>query len=385
MHKMGKIGIGVAVVAIVGLGSSGWYHHTHFNRNVQINGVNVGGMTSQQAFDKVSKQKLSNNVKIDGKVVYHGQGGSDNFTNSDQSKFANVLKSQATILPSHKTQNYEVEPANVNAHRVSDMHSALNSYLKKSNQHRTAPVDAYAEYSKGKVKLVPAKKGNQYSLSAMDNQLKHQEYTPSINLHAEYKQPLSVNSSTVKNEKTKLSKLANRHVTYQVEGKKYKLATDDVITSARYQHGKYSYNTSAVDSHIKAINDKQATLDKNFKFKTHDGKDIDVQGKTYGWKISNQKAGQNLANALQQGTSKVDAKSDIYGKGYYTGGIGYDVTKNDGIGNTYAEVSIGDQHAWFYRDGKLVCDFDVVTGKESTNNGTPKGLWYIMYQQGAVT
>lgn len=385
MNKMGKIGIGVVALALIGLGGSGWYHHTHFNQNVSINGVNVGGMTSQQAFDKVSKQQLSSTVKLDGRVIYHGRGGKANFTNADQSKFTKALKDQATILPSHSVKNLEVEPANADANRVHDMHTALQSYLKRQNQGRKAPVDAYAEYSKGKVKVIPAKKGNQYDLTKMSTQLRDQQYRPSINLHQQYLQPLAANSATVKNEKSKLTKLANRHVTYQVEGKKYRLATDDVISSARYDHGHYRFNTQAVNSHIKAINAKQATLDRDFDFTTHSGKKIHVQGKSYGWKISDAKAGQTLAQALADKQSQVDAKSDIYGKGYYTKGLGYGVTKNDGIGNTYAEVSLADQHAWFYRNGKLLCDFDVVTGKESSNNGTPKGLWYIMYQQSPST
>lgn len=385
MNRLSKIGIGVAALVVVGLGGSSWYHHTHFNRNVQIDGVNVGGLTSQKAFDKLSSQKLTGTIKINGKVIYRGNGGTAKFTSSDQSKFAKALKQQATILPSHKAQNIELEPAKADKNRVADMHRALKAYLNSQNQHRTAPVDAYAEYAKGKVHLISAKKGNQYDVAAMDKQLKHQEYSPSINLTVKYTQPLSVNSSTVKNEKSKLQKLAGKHVTYQVAGKRYKFETDQVISSARYQKGKYIYNTKAVNSHIQAINKKQATLGKNFKFKTHAGKTITVQGKTYGWKISSQKAGQSLAKALQRGTATVEAKQDIYGKGYYTGGLGYGVTKNHGIGDTYAEVSLSDQHAWFYRHGKLVCDFDVVTGKESTNNGTPKGLWYIMYQQSPAT
>ena len=51
------------------------------------------------------------------------------------------------------------------------------------------------------------------------------------------------------------------------------------------------------------------------------------------------------------------------------------------MGNTYAEVSIADQHAWFYRNGKEVFSADVVTGKQSSGDATPKGVWYIMYQQ----
>ena len=46
-----------AVAVIGGLGASGYYHHSHFNKNVTINGVKVGGLTSEAAYQKLASQK----------------------------------------------------------------------------------------------------------------------------------------------------------------------------------------------------------------------------------------------------------------------------------------------------------------------------------------
>ncbi len=92
-----------------------------------------------------------------------------------------------------------------------------------------------------------------------------------------------------------------------------------------------------------------------------------------------------MTKALENGETKVDAKQDIYGKGYDTRGTGYDTTTNGGIGNTYVEVSIEKQHLWAYRDGQQVASIDVVTGTQSTHNDTPKGVFYVMYKQTKTT
>ncbi len=48
------------------------------------------------------------------------------------------------------------------------------------------------------------------------------------------------------------------------------------------------------------------------------------------------------------------------------------------IGDTYVEVSIDDQHLWFYRDGEFQAESDVVTGKVAGRHDTPTGVYYIL-------
>ena len=49
------------------------------------------------------------------------------------------------------------------------------------------------------------------------------------------------------------------------------------------------------------------------------------------------------------------------------------------IGNTYLEISIVDQHMWFYQDGQLKIDTDVVTGlQEKEDWRTPVGIFEVL-------
>ena len=47
------------------------------------------------------------------------------------------------------------------------------------------------------------------------------------------------------------------------------------------------------------------------------------------------------------------------------------------VSGTYIEVSIKDQHMWFYRNGKLYVDTPVVTGNNDGVHNTPKGIHTI--------
>lgn len=382
MNTKGKVASGIAVALVVIIGGSYWHQSTHFNKQTEINGIEVGGMTVKQAYDKVAKTDLNNRVYLDGKLIYEGASTNAGYQTSDQAKFKKALKKQFTLFPSSKQRDLKVTPAGQDPNQLAKMKSRTKAKIEALNTTRKAPVNAKVVWQGGKVSTTEPKKGNQYDVQRLMKQLDQREYHPTIKLDKLYTQPLGASSSEIQKQKAKLSKLSDRSVTYQVEKTKYKLTTADVLTKVTYEDGKYTFDTAALKSKLNKINKEQATLGKSFKFKTHSGKVINTaKGGSYGWKISETKAGKTLGNALINGKKSVSAKDDIYGEGYYTGGLGYGVTTNHGLGETYAEVSLADQHVWFYRNGKEVFSADVVTGKQSSGDATPKGVWYIMYQQ----
>ena len=56
------------------------------------------------------------------------------------------------------------------------------------------------------------------------------------------------------------------------------------------------------------------------------------------------------------------------------------VEGKDDIGNTYVEIDYTKQHLWYYENGELVVESDVVTGNISRNNGSPDGVFKIVYK-----
>lgn len=372
----------IALLVIV-LGINWWHQAHHFNQNATINGINVGGLTTKQALAKVKATKNSNQVYLNGHLIYDGPDTDSTFRSGDEAKVKAAFHKQFSFFPSRKNYSLEVKPSKQDLSQYSSKKAAVQSILQRENNGRRAPVDAYAELRDGKVTIHKGQKGTKIDEQQVFNQLSSQATNSKICLTAKQQQPLSTNSKTVQNEKKQLQKLTGKKVSYQVEKKTYHFTTNDVITSATYSNGQYHFNTSAVNKKIKQINQKQATLGKAFKVKAPDGKEITTTKEgSYGWKISSERAGKTLANAIAEGKSTVNAKADIYGIGYNRRGTGYGVTENDGIGNTYAVISIADQHAWFYKNGKCVDDVDVVTGKMSNKaDQTPKGVWYIMYKQ----
>lgn len=380
--SLNKVIIAVLVLLIILL--FGMHHHqrTHFNRNVSINRIPVGGLNAQQAYDKVRKTKRQSKIYVNQKLVYSGPTTNAGFTTKDKAKVTAALHRQYTLFPSHKRVNLLVAPTKLDKSVLSDINAAVTNQIQQMNAGRTAPHDAYALYKNGKVTVVPAVKGTQYSDEGLAKKLSKEFVNGTVYLKPKFITPLAANSPTVQNEKQRLTQLQHRAVTYRVQNKDYRFTTPEVISRATYQHGHYQFTTGPVKAKVAQINAKQATLGKSFKFKTADGKMVTTANAgTYGWKISSKQAGQSLATALASGKRHIDAKNDIYGKGYSHLGTGYANTSNHGIGDTYVAVSLAKQHAWFYKNGKCVLSTDIVSGTNNVGNRTPKGVWYIMYQQ----
>ncbi|WP_297428022.1 L,D-transpeptidase family protein [Clostridium sp.] len=51
------------------------------------------------------------------------------------------------------------------------------------------------------------------------------------------------------------------------------------------------------------------------------------------------------------------------------------------VGDSFIEIDMTKQHLWFYKNGYLVVDGDVVTGNESAGNSTPTGVYNIYAMQ----
>lgn len=383
MHSYIKYWIaGIGALLIIMIAGMTVHQKNHFNKNVTINNIAVGGLTAKQAFEKVKGNSGATKVYVDNKLVYQTKSMKANFSNNDEQKFNQALKKQFTFFPSHKTTNLSIKPDNFDQDSFNIAKNKLTNKVQQLNTSRKAPVDAYAVYQNEKVSVVPAVKGNKYDLQNAVNQLNDQAGSTKINITLHKEQPIAANSKTVKNEEKQLNKLKGKEVTYLVQNEKYNLTTNQIITRATYQNGKYHFDTTALNKQVKKINEKHATLDKPFKFRTHSGAEITTTANgSYGWKISEKKAGNSLTKAIIDGRQEVDGEHDIEGKGYNTAGLGYNVTSNNGIGDTYAEVSLADQRAYFYKDGKCVLETDIVSGTNNEGNKTPKGVWYIMYQQ----
>lgn len=137
-----------------------------------------------------------------------------------------------------------------------------------------------------------------------------------------------------------------------------------------------SVDQAKVRQYINSLAAKYNTVGKTRSFKTSSSGTINVSGGDYGWVLDTNTETNGLIEAIKGG-QEIDKEPTYSQKGKVAG-------IND-IGNTYVEIDMTKQHIWFYKNGSLVVDGDVVTGNMQNNWGTPGGIYRLKYKEKDAT
>lgn len=62
--------VGIAMLAFIGGAYFIYQQRTHFNENVTINGINVGGLNAKEAQEKLAAAKVEKKVYLNKQLIY---------------------------------------------------------------------------------------------------------------------------------------------------------------------------------------------------------------------------------------------------------------------------------------------------------------------------
>ncbi|MEH7252429.1 L,D-transpeptidase family protein [Neobacillus niacini] len=374
----------ISIIALI-LAAISYYQATHFNANIKINGIEISGMTANQAFEKLQASVLTNEIYVGEQQIVDGKDTQMEFTNDDLQGVKQRLKDQWSFFPSFKENDYTLLPGQQDQYRSETLKNELEKKLTSMNQSLTAPVHAHASLVQGEIVVSKSVDGTQYDVASLMEEFEKHGYTSEIHLNPIYLLPFKEDSEKVKKEEQKLQELLQHSVDYKVQDKVHTLSGSELIKNATISEDlKVSIDPSTIKSKITEINAAQSTLGKDFNFKTHSGSIISVKGQGYGWALDVEKETAQIQAVFEKGETSISA-SNTYGNGWSGEGYGYETTTNNGIGDTYAEVSIAEQRIWLYKAGQLVLTTNVVTGKHSTGEDTSPGVWYILFKRTPYT
>ena len=122
------------------------------------------------------------------------------------------------------------------------------------------------------------------------------------------------------------------------------------------------YNT--IDNTIERELIEYDTYGKERDFLTSFGEIIEISGGTYGNVFSSDKETEYIIDKFSKFESE-ENRVPIYKK-----------ELPEELGNTYIEISIEAQHLWYYNNGEMELESDIVSGTLGKHD-TPKGIYYI--------
>ena len=301
---------------------------------------------------------------------------------NEKNSISNVQDRQASlkwIVGLIKKQNYNigdlVDYNNVN----------LNNKIKELdclNKDIIEPKNVGFKYSNGSYELIEEVYGNKVKkeklYEAIENSILNGEVKIDLNEKLCYENPeYTVNSEKAMIAKDILNKYVSTKITYLFGDK------SEVLDGSRINEWlsvddnlEVIINEKSVKDYVLELSAKYNTVGIARNFKSSTGKMVEVKGGYYGWKINYVAETRMLLENIKLGA--ILEKEPIYTQK----GLNRD---EDDIGDTYVEINLTSQHLWFYKDGKLIAQGDVVTGDPGKGYSTKLGTYMLNYKQKEAT
>jgi lipoprotein-anchoring transpeptidase ErfK/SrfK len=357
------------------------YFRNHFYFGSEIDSVSVSGKTVEE----VEKQ-MPSKVK-----AYTLQLESDNSKKEQITADEIGLKynSNGQVEKLKDKENpfgWVVAVFNSKEYKISEAVSFDKELLKKKldslsffdSSNVIEPKNASFKYENASYNIVNEVNGNKIDkeklYSVVTDAIIKGEATIDLKSTDCYVKPQYIASSQkVIDAKNILNKYVASKITYTF-GKSTEVLDGSIISSWIKVDDNLSValDESKVKEYLTKLSNTYDTVGKTRDFVTTLRNKIKISGGDYGWSINSAKEAQAIISDIKEG------KSETKEPAYTIKGISRD--SND-IGSTYVEVDMSKQHLWFYKDGKLVVEGDVVTGNTSQNHSTRVGVYYIKYKE----
>ena len=165
----------------------------------------------------------------------------------------------------------------------------------------------------------------------------------------------------------------NAEITYEIKDYEEKLFKERIRGFIQVgEDYSVSLKEDEIEKYVQTLASTYNTYADVRSFKTSSGDTVEIGGGDYGWIVNKPKEAEQIKADLEAGAPV--SREPVYSQRPFAEG------KND-IGNTYIEIDYTKQHLWYYENGSLVTETDVVTGNISRNNGSPDGVFKIVYKE----
>lgn len=356
------------------------YFRNHFYFHTEINGLKVGGMTVEEAKEKIARDVGDYLLTIYGRdeAKYHILGRDIDNSYVPDGSLEKALENQnmfAWIPSVFKANQMDVPtPMTFDSDKLAAAVAALPGFREENI---TMPVDAFLERSESGYEVVPEVLGNQMILEAVTEKVNAAvtEGEGQLTLTDEdYVAPgVTAESPILLEALDKVKAYIGAVIQYKISDYDEKLQGEDIFEMIEVNEDfSVTFNEKKVADYAQYLASKYNTYGDVREFQTTQGDTVQIGGGDYGWVINKEKEAAQIKEDIMSG--QVVAREPIYSQRARVEGF-------EDIGDTYLEIDYTNQHMWYYEEGRLVLDSDVVTGNVAKGNGSPDGLFKVVYKQ----
>ncbi|MBM7712099.1 lipoprotein-anchoring transpeptidase ErfK/SrfK [Enterococcus xiangfangensis] len=245
---------------------------------------------------------------------------------------------------------------------------AVRAELTQANTNRTATENAKVTRTDNGFEITPEKQGTTIDVDAAVTAFKEAAKTGKQNIDFDNylaKPTITKDDATLKKTMDKMNAVAKIKATYSINGKEFQIPTSSINTWLIDDNGTMSLDQAKVTAYVTSLGEKYNTSSNPTEFNSTRRGKVSVPSGTYSWTI-------NTASEVAALTEQILAGKDFTRSPIVTGATTADKALID---KTYIEVDLENQHMWYYKDGKVAIETDIVSGKPSS--ATPAGVDYV--------
>ena len=389
-HKFRKklaivLGSIFGVLAVVYLGFA-FFFSSHFMFFTTINGTDVTLKSVSQVEDVSQVEEYMRQQVADYTLTLEeSDGDTEEISGSDISleyvpgdELEKLVKGQKNFLWLKALWDHPELEARVGVKYDEDaLARQIEGLACMDPENQVKSVNAHPEFKETQFEIVPEVVGTQINTEVFNEAIRTSidgfQHTMDLSETGSYIQPAFVEDSPEVIEANKeMNEYLKAKITYDFDPE-----TEVVDASVISQWVKVNdkmevtFDKKAVKKYIGELADKYDTKGKSRKFTTATGNTVTVEGGAYGWKINQDEEYKALTENIKKGET-VTREPKYSSRAASHGAID--------IGNTYAEVDLTNQRAYFIKNGKVVLDSPVVTGNPNKGNATPQGTDSLSYK-----
>ena len=337
-----------------------FYFSSHFFFRAKINGWRVGGMDLTAA-----EEKVGDGVEDYLLTVFDRDGSVEKLLNAQ-----NPVQWVGAIFAPHEsevpiTMEYKEE-------LISQAVESMDCFQKENI---TDPESARIELGEDGYHVEKETPGNRMVFERVLAKVKQAVSAgeTSVQLTDEdYVSPeYTSESKEIVETMERIEKYENATIDYQIKDSKEQLGKEQIRDFLTVDGFNVSLKEDKITDYVQMLASKYNTYADVRKFKTSSNDTVEIGGGDYGWIVDKPGEAEQLKADLKAG--KPVSREPVYSQRAYVEG-------KDDIGNTYVEIDYTKQHMWYYENGELVVESDVVTGNINKNNGSPDGVFKIVYK-----
>lgn len=375
-------GMGISLLAVYA--GFGIYYTRHFFPKTTIGSIVCGNQTADalEAENIAGAKKYTLTIRDRRDSVFTIQGNDISYEYNTRGEEAALLKKQngfAWPVAIFQTHIHELNRSfTYDSGALEEIIDGLPLFDK---DYIAAPEDAYLDITEDDYEVVKEIPGNtpvrEKIIAEITAAVENQKTAYTLSDDCYEKPAVFSTDSIIADTVALIDKYTAATIQYDIDGAGEYLDKGKILSLLDInKNGEVSINDDKVTAYVQKLASTYNTYGDVRTFATSKGDEIKIGGGDYGWVISKAKEKEQLLKDLNGG--KPVEREPVYEQTAIQSGL------ND-IGDTYIEIDYTNQHLWFYKEGELITETDIVSGNIKRNNGSPDGVFKIVYKERNAT